>query len=158
MTVGGTVRLDGREFSLKIQIRDPAGVLKIPKNLAVTPHGQADELWKTTCAELFLGAQGDQVLEFNFSPDGRWNVYLFDQYRKLSAEKAAIKFTTMIWKKTPEGLTLEVSGQDLPFVPRQFNATFVAEVAAGVIHLAPKHPAGKPDFHRRDLFLNATRD
>ena len=43
---------------------------------------RADELWRTTCFELFLRRPGSEgYLEFNFSPSGQWAAYAFDGYR-----------------------------------------------------------------------------
>jgi hypothetical protein len=40
---------------------------------------RADNLWQTTCFELFLKpAEGASYLEFNFSPSGEWAAYAFD--------------------------------------------------------------------------------
>ena len=53
--------------------------------LAVPPFagmGRADELWKTTCFELFVrDADGAGYREFNFSPSQRWAAYRFNGYR-----------------------------------------------------------------------------
>lgn len=158
LSIAGTVRIDGTLFALQLQIQDPSKVLKLPKALALRPGSMAHDLWKATCAEIFFGSSAAQYLEFNFSPDGRWNVYLFDDYRKRSSEEMEVRLDVLQWKKSGDVLKMEASGQGLPFVPKQFNPTFVAEVDHGVIHLALKHPTGKPDFHQRDCFVNATRD
>lgn len=45
--------------------------------------GRADELWRTTCFELFLRpAGGEAYCEFNMSPSERWAAYDFDRYRE----------------------------------------------------------------------------
>src|SRR5690349_14172779 len=53
--------------------------------LAVPPFagkGRADELWQTTCFELFLKpAGGSGYVELNLSPSERWNAYDFEAYR-----------------------------------------------------------------------------
>jgi hypothetical protein len=41
-----------------------------------------DELWKSTCLELFLSSPDDpSYLEINLSPCGAWNSYSFSGYR-----------------------------------------------------------------------------
>lgn len=49
-------------------------------------HGQADELWKTTCFELFLYDGEGKYREFNFSPSGQWALYGFEGYRHRGGE------------------------------------------------------------------------
>src|SRR5690606_5952303 len=49
--------------------------------------GRADELWRTTCFELFVkDRKGAGYAEFNFSPSGRWAAYRFSGYREGMAE------------------------------------------------------------------------
>src|SRR4029450_11259927 len=45
-------------------------------------RGRADGLWKTTCAEAFVGLSRGAYLEFNFSPSGKWAAYRFEGPRK----------------------------------------------------------------------------
>lgn len=48
----------------------------------VIDFSRADELWRTTCFELFLRRPGeDAYLEFNFAPSGQWAAYGFNAYR-----------------------------------------------------------------------------
>lgn len=45
-------------------------------------RGRADELWRTTCFELFLKPEGGEAYcEINLSPSERWAAYDFDGYR-----------------------------------------------------------------------------
>lgn len=49
---------------------------------AVGQLNRADDLWRTTCFECFLGhADGSGYVEINLSPSGQWNSYHFDDYR-----------------------------------------------------------------------------
>ena len=50
--------------------------------------GRQDELWKTTCFELFLKPQGgSSYCEFNLSPSERWAAYDFTGYREGMSER-----------------------------------------------------------------------
>lgn len=50
--------------------------------------GRADELWKTTCFELFLQSPDKQAyVEVNLSPSERWNIYDFSARREGMAER-----------------------------------------------------------------------
>lgn len=45
--------------------------------------GRGDDLWQTTCGELFLkDRDGPGYREFNFSPSERWAAYRFENYRE----------------------------------------------------------------------------
>ena len=40
-----------------------------------------DELWTSTCLELFLSSPtGKSYWEYNFSPSGDWNIYYLNDY------------------------------------------------------------------------------
>ena len=60
-------------------VGQPPEALLLP---AAAAPSRADDLWRSTCFELFLrrpGAEG--YFEFNFSPSGQWAAYAFDGYR-----------------------------------------------------------------------------
>lgn len=42
---------------------------------------RADFLWEKDCLECFFDVGGDDYFEMNFSPDGKCNLYHFDNYR-----------------------------------------------------------------------------
>ena len=49
---------------------------------AFTDLHRADELWRSTCFELFISKpEASAYLELNISPDGGWNCYAFDSIR-----------------------------------------------------------------------------
>ena len=49
---------------------------------------RADNLWQTTCFELFLRPEGeDSYVELNLSPSERWAAYDFASYREGMAER-----------------------------------------------------------------------
>src|SRR3546814_17205573 len=50
----------------------------------VIADSATDGLWESTCFEAFLTEEGQpDYTEFNYSPDGRWACYQFDDYRSL---------------------------------------------------------------------------
>lgn len=67
---------DGR-LMLRYRI-DGCGSLVIPD---FRGKGRADDLWKTTCFELFLYDGAGRYREFNFSPSQQWAAYGFSGYR-----------------------------------------------------------------------------
>jgi hypothetical protein len=54
---------------------------------AFAGKGRGDDLWQTTCFELFLKeSDGAGYREFNFSPSERWAAYRFEGYRSGKAD------------------------------------------------------------------------
>jgi hypothetical protein len=52
--------------------------------------GRQDDLWKTTCFELFVKA-GAGYSEFNFAPSERWAAYDFTGYRDGRTDRPATR-------------------------------------------------------------------
>jgi hypothetical protein len=75
---------DGNWLRLRWRI-EGVGQLVVP---LFAGKGRADELWRTTCFELFLMPQGgDAYCEFNLSPSERWAAYDFTGYRAGMSER-----------------------------------------------------------------------
>lgn len=56
-----------------------------PAERFVIPPGEperADELWRTTCFEIFVAAPDGTYREWNFAPSGEWAAYDFARYRE----------------------------------------------------------------------------
>src|SRR5690606_38180706 len=73
----------------RVDIKDGRTMLRYRvdgcESLVLPPYagkGRADDLWRATCFELFLGGNGPAYLEFNFSPSGKWASYFFPAYRE----------------------------------------------------------------------------
>jgi hypothetical protein len=56
-------------------------VAKITVPTVATP-GRYDDLWKSTCFEIFWTHDGTSYREFNLSPSTRWACYDFDAFRE----------------------------------------------------------------------------
>lgn len=121
---------------------DPAK-LCIP---APAPPARADNLWRTTCCELFVAGEGAGYLEFNLSPSAEWAAYGFDGYRDGMANADAsveIAFTS-----DSLGFTLEAKIEAELLNPAHVGLTAVIEEADGQIrYWATGFAPGKPDFH-----------
>ncbi|MBI1251562.1 MAG: hypothetical protein GC189_08835 [Alphaproteobacteria bacterium] len=69
----------GAALSLVYRVTGDIGAIAWP---TVSPSLRTDELWKRTCFEAFLRADGgDAYIELNFSPSTQWAAYRFDGYR-----------------------------------------------------------------------------
>ena len=117
-------------------------------------------LWKGTCFECFLAVQNEPgYWEFHFSPSGDWNVYWMDAYRRIGfREELAISHLPFVFKRSPEGYSLDVS-VDLetlmgPVNELQMAITAIIKTRDGnETYWALTHPAQHPDFHLRQGFV-----
>ena len=116
--------------------------------------GRRDELWKTTCFEAFLQADGDESYrEWNFAPSGDWAAYDFSTYREgMTAAEVAepyVRFEdNMTWWAV--GATIAVPAE----THWRLGLSAVLEEKDGAKSywaLAHADP-GKPDFHVADCF------
>ena len=111
-----------------------------------------DELWRTTCFELFVQANGSEsYCEFNFSPSQAWASYDFDDYREGMRERELPRAPVISWRGGKSALTVcdvAVPRSGLPSMPYAFNLTAIIEEEGGRnSYWALRHPNGPPDFH-----------
>jgi hypothetical protein len=121
--------------------------------------GPADELWRNTCCELFIGKiNAADYREFNFSPSGLWAIYDFSGYR-LPCVTSPEGGPSHQFSTTPSGwrLTARIPRQLLPrsaLAELELSLTVVLEAAAGGLsYWALTHPRENPDFHDRTGFI-----
>lgn len=124
------------------------------QNLVVPPfagRGRAEELWRTTCFELFLRPHGgDDYVELNLSPSERWAAYDFTGYRDGMSERPASREPdcTMRVGSSFAIFDAAIPRDVLPALPAAANFTAVIEEEGGVKSFwALAHSAQKPDFH-----------
>lgn len=111
-----------------------------------------DELWRTTCFELFVEMPGaTNYTEWNFSPSQAWAAYDFTNYREGMAERKAARPPVVDWRGGSSGLALfdaALSRRDLLPLPIRYGVSAVIEEEGGrKSYWALSHPAEKPDFH-----------
>lgn len=120
------------------------------------PPERADDLWRHTCCEAFLGLGGGAYAEFNFSPSHGWAAYHFHAVRQgmkpLQLERPAQ--IAMAPRDNGFVLTATVSGDTVPNGPAPLGLTAVIEAMDGTMsYWALAHPAPKPDFHDPEGFV-----
>lgn len=119
---------------------------------AARPPARADDLWRTTCFELFLRFDDDErYLEFNFSPSTRWAAYAFQGYREGVADLpcAAPQIT-----RTADGVEVGLNLSGLPHGDLAMALTAVIEEIDGTTsYWSLAHPPGAPDFHHPACFV-----
>jgi hypothetical protein len=119
---------------------------------------RVDELWRRTCAELFVaGANSQSYCEFNFAPSTEWAAYEFTAYRQ--GMQAIVCAAPMIQVTHGEHeLLMEVQVHlPAPLASHdslQLGLTMVIEDMTGQCsYWALAHAAERPDFHHRDGFV-----
>ncbi|HEU5482939.1 MAG TPA: DOMON-like domain-containing protein [Sphingomicrobium sp.] len=116
--------------------------------------GRAVELWRTTCFEAFLRAEGGEgYREWNFAPSGEWAAYDFASYR----ERAGDPDVAAPYLRTEDNLTWWALGATIAVEAGrawELGLSAVLEEKDGTIsYWALAHPSGdKPDFHASDCF------
>lgn len=130
---------------------DGIGALVLP---AFSGRGRQEELWQTTCFELFAAGPGTAYREFNFATSGRWAVYDFDARRSGMRE---FNPTTMPEITAQSGdrllaVTATISARDLlggeQAMFDRAGLTVVLQEEGGVkSYWALAHGNDRPDFH-----------
>ncbi|MEW6678618.1 MAG: DOMON-like domain-containing protein [Pseudomonadota bacterium] len=127
--------------------------LRIPES--VQP-ARADGLWRHTCLEVFVQAdRGPGYREFNFSPSGQWQAYVFTAYRD-GGLLESVPAPSMSRDDAPGRLVLTCTlpAAALPGGGQlRLGLTAVLEDADGSLsYWSLRHPPGKPDFHHTHGF------
>lgn len=147
---GIEVRVIGFDQSwLRVRWRvEGAQALVVP---SFSGRGRADELWRTTCFELFLRpADGDAYIELNLSPSERWAAYDFGAYREGMENRPASREPDCTIRIGSSFAIFDaaIPRDLLPALPAQANFAAVIEEEGGVLsYWALAHPEAKPDFH-----------
>ena len=129
------------------------------QRLVVPPFagkGRADELWRTTCFELFLKpAGGEAYCELNLSPSERWNAYDFDGHRTGMRERPFPHEPECTMRQGSHFAIFDaaIPAAGLPEHDCTMGLSAVIEEAGGALsYWALAHPAGAPDFHAPACF------
>lgn len=154
VSVEVAIAREAGQLILRYEIRGKMAELLVPSPVA---SQRRDELWRHTCAELFVAA-GDQpgYYEFNFSPSTEWAAYRFDDYRQgMRFLKCAppvidvLQDTECLLLHVRCALPVSSSDQSV-----KAGLTMVVEDSQGKLsYWALHHPVDKPDFHHRESFV-----
>jgi hypothetical protein len=105
-----------------------------------------EELWKTTCFELFVADEDGGYREFNLSPSSEWAAYKFDDYRT-GMRPAEAKIEIGI-SSSPKEFTITAKIESDFSQPARLGLTAVIEEADAVIrYWSTTFAPGEPDFH-----------
>jgi hypothetical protein len=137
---------DGRA-ELSYHLHADTGRIVLPSGGA---RGRADELWRTTCFELFV-QDGEGYREYNFAPSGAWAAYGFDGYRSGMRALELEHDPEIDADDRGDSLIVDVI-IDLAGEGRFGLSAVVEEVSGTKGYWALAHPPGKADFHHRACF------
>jgi hypothetical protein len=112
---------------------------------------RADDLWRTTCFELFLMLDDDErYVEINLSPSTRWAAYAFDGYRD---GRTALDIAAPRIERLPDGIAATLNLSALPHGELRMGLSAVVEETGDTLsYWALAHPPGAPDFHAAACF------
>lgn len=137
-----------------------SGDVNLVKWLQVKEKSRANELWETTCFELFLQEQGEKsYLEMNFSPSGQWNIYQFDSYRTGMREFTSVNHVEVVFEKGKDN-TFELRAE-IDLSSFKSEKSFGAQIGVSAVietlkntkeYWAVEHFGAKPDFHDNRSF------
>lgn len=154
------------EDSLEINYRISGELSKIAfEELSINPK-RIIGLWKKTCLELFLrSGNPKEYIEFNFSPNGDWNCFVFNEkISELTEYNGISEIGFQSSSKTDEyKLNIKIKKSDLPKVHQDFS---IAEFSTTSVLLlkndegrleetfwAINHCDSKPNFHHPDSYI-----
>ena len=147
--VTASIEPTGGGCRARFRLEGDIGAIKVPVH---SPPERMDDLWKTTCFEIFWQPEGgSHYREFNLSPSSRWAAYDFDDLREngRDAPVEAISVASSHGSVDGQGeLVLEASiASDLP-LPADVALNAIVEDEEGNIQFwALAFPDGKPEFH-----------
>jgi hypothetical protein len=108
--------------------------------------GRADDLWRSTCFELFMAGEGTAYREYNFSLSGQWAAYAFDDYRSGMRNIDARVETELYQEKNELQFNVEIKGEFPNPVPVGLTAV-IEETDRAIRYWSSAFAPGKPDFH-----------
>ena len=113
--------------------------------------GRADELWRTTCFELFLKPDGGSAyFEFNLSPSERWAAYDFSDRRDGMEDRPAPREPECTMRQGSSFAIFDaaIPAGALPDAECAAGLTSVLEEEGGIKSFwALCHHGDEPDFH-----------
>jgi hypothetical protein len=150
------VAREGSSLSLRFEIDGDIAAIAFPRwrNAA-----RADELWKRTCLEAFVGDQGAEAYaEINLSPSNQWALYAFDGYRQGMRAPDGVERRDGVARQDAGRYLLQATLdldrlEILSTGPWRLGLSAVIELKDGSkSYWALGHAPGQPDFHHPDAF------
>ncbi|WP_114519928.1 DOMON-like domain-containing protein [Altererythrobacter sp. ZODW24] len=152
-SVTATLDWSGPDWLKAIWRIDGAGQIKLGPEAG---PDRADDLWQTTCFELFIQpADDDRYIELNLSPSGQWNAYLFMDHREPAGELPADMAPACTAYRSNEDMIVTASIPASILFGDGWNvgiSAVIEDKAGEKSYWALHHADEKPDFHNRACF------
>jgi hypothetical protein len=147
--------IEGGALHLRYVLEGDLARIRIPQRRA--PRA-ADDLWRHTCFEAFVGNADGRYHEFNFAPSGEWAAYAFSAYRERAPVVIEVDPRIEVQVEAHAlALSAQVPAAALPGnagAPWRIALSAVVEGADGALsYWALHHPARRPDFHHAESFV-----
>jgi len=158
LSVGGHIsRPNAETIQIHYQLTGDLNDVVIPQR--THPPTRRDELWTSTCLELFIREKGaSPYWELNLSPNGDWNIYKFSDYRSNLTPEPDDQGLDCVIHNAEDILELKLVYP----LPRDLERSLNIEVAICAViqfkqgpisYWALNHGGAEADFHRRDGFV-----
>lgn len=158
MTISGMANRQRNELSFSYSVAGNLEQIYFPS--PISGPTRKDDLWKTTCFELFIAVKDSpRYWEFNLSPSGEWNAYVMDAYRQVNMrEETRIQQIQFAIRRDAECFSLEGELDLKDCIPEEFpievGITSVIRTRDGRESFwALSHPHKVADFHLRASFI-----
>ncbi len=147
-------RAIGGELWIRFHVEAPIDSLVLPDP---ADPDRTDELWKTTCFELFVREPDTAAYrELNFSVSSQWAAYSFDGYRENRSDLEMSCVPDLGNDASDSHFALEARVVlPAPKVDTSLEVgvcAIIEESDGTKSYWALRHPPGKPDFHHADCF------
>lgn len=146
-----TAEVKDTDVGCEARFRLEGGVDRIRVPVAA-PSVRTDDLWKTTCFEIFWQPVGGTYYrEFNLSPSGRWAAYDFDNFREGMRDAPVDAISLSVAQGSSNGVgeleLIATIASDLP-TPAQVALNAIVEHEDGGLQFwALAFAPGKAEFH-----------
>ncbi|RYF93916.1 MAG: DOMON-like domain-containing protein [Caulobacteraceae bacterium] len=147
----------GMALTLRFALNGEVGAVAFPE---WREAARADDLWRRTCFEAFVGdVGGPGYAEINLSPSNQWAIYAFDGYRDGMRSVDGVERRAVERDTTADrflfATTLDLDRLTIlpATAPWRLGLSAVIELKDGSkSYWALTHAPGKPDFHHPDAF------
>ncbi|MGB7408422.1 MAG: hypothetical protein WA908_07940 [Pontixanthobacter sp.] len=144
-TISAAIKPTSNGCSADFYVNGDLGEIVIPEQKA---PARQDDLWKTTCFEIFWQPHGDSAYrEFNLSPSQQWACYDFDDVRR-NGRDGAVEEIGIECNTADGALHLRANIRADLSVPADVALNAVIETTDGMLQFwALKFDECAPEFH-----------
>lgn len=160
MEIQYQVKTHGKSWVFAFSVIDPSSQSDL--GTLTAERKREDRLWERTCFEVFVQPKDSpEYWEINLAPNGSWNAYHFQNFRKGMAEENRISSLPMkLLSNSPQDFKIQFQVDLSLSFQTQKASEFRLGLSAVVLHQnrskshwALAHKSAKPDFHNPQSFL-----